>query len=1607
MAGQVDRDSIGFTVVQCRQYSFSGCHETIIVCASIIYNSAFPAYYLSGVRTTPTVNDKQGIANSKRVIMSHMHVIRVVFLGLVLSASGRASTQVAGPNDQMLARKILADPNLPRVLDQARDLLKTGFTAGSGYGEVWIRDLNTFIELSLQVNDPQSIRAALLTFFRFQGPEGDIPDGYIPKTKANIAYKYRRSPLAPELLAHKNTVETDQESSLIQAVQRYVAITKDTSILDERVDGVSVRERLGRALDYVLTHRFDTDHGLVWGATTADWGDVQPEHEWGVELDESSHRSLDIYDNAMFLIAIDDYLSLVSDAEPQSARWQRVREDLRANVRTHLWDPARRKFRPHIYLEGSPFPSTFDEAAVYYHGGTAVAIEAGLLTDEEIADSLAQMVDNVRRAGAGSIGLTLYPPYPAGAFKNPSMGPYSYQNGGDWCWFGGRMIRQLIRHGLIAEAYRELSPMTDRVLRHGGFHEWWSRENQPRGSGQFRGSAGVLGMAIAELLDWARQQSVSTDPAVMLWQIGQPDDKNADFALAPGGYAQFQDDAFFVVGTSEPKQDWPYVQPGPADGWAGARPHTFLVLFGLKAPPASGECRLLFDLIDTHSAGPPTLHVEVNGRAFERALPNGAGDASVFGRPEQGREHKFAIPFPASLLQTGDNEVRITTIGGSWLLYDSLGLLAPAGAELSAVQARTVLDSVQSVRALREEDGRMCQPVQVTLRHFGAETDAVVRLLNGPAKHMHLIQGRQEIELTVDAVSEETKEQVVVEINGKTIASREVVLKPVKKLTVYITPHSHTDIGYTEIQTAIEAKQVQNLIDGIAAARRTANYPEGARFIWNVEVLWAADLYLRRLDDRQRAEFLDAVKKGQVVLNGMYLNELTGLCRPEELVRLFRYSTELAEQTGVPIDAAMISDVPGYTWGTVTALAHAGIRYFSVAPNYFDRIGTILREWENEPFYWAGPDGRSKVLVWIPFWGYAMSHRYGKLSPQLVEDFSDGLAKRNYPFDIAYVRWAGHGDNAVPDPAICDFVRDWNAQYAWPRFIICGTSEAFRAFEQRYGDRLPVVRGDWTPYWEDGTGSSSRETALNRASSDRLTQAETLFAMLKPSEYSADAFEEAWNSVLLYSEHTWGAWCSVSEPERKETKEQWEIKRSYAESADRQSRELLAAALSSSHAPANGVDVYNTLSWPRTELVTLSKQLSADGDRVVDGAGKAVPSQRLASGELAFLASEIPPFAARRYRVVSGAPAVMNRVSAREATLDSGAMRLRVDEKTGGIVELTAKGLKGNFADTNEGEGLNDYLYLIGDDLKDLQHNGLATIRTGEQGPLVASLIIESSAPGCRQLVRELRMVAGFDHVEIINTVDKERLQAQSYHAREGKESVNFAFPFAIPDGEVLLDIPLGMMRPEADQMPSACKNWFTVGRWADVSNRDRGITWVTLDAPLLQIGGLTATLLNSQTNPDVWRKHVEPTQKLYSWAMNNHWGTNYRAYQEGPTVFRYILRPHGRRDAAKASRFAGGFSQPLLAVGARATKPSGTPLLTVAPEDVIVTALKPSDDGRALILRLFGASEQVQSARLTWGGAPPAAVFLTDTSERAGAPVQGPIEVPACGLVSLRAEFE
>ena len=404
-----------------------------------------------------------------------------------------------------LATQILQNKDFQYVKQRALDIVAAGFNAGDGYREVWIRDYNTFVELAAKVHPDSVLRENLLVFFRMQGDDGNILDGFTPAEDVGAEETdFSYFDLEPRYAGHKNTVETDQETSLIQSVYKYIIATDDTGILQEQIGEQTVAERMEEAMNFLMNHRYSEEYGLIWGATTADWGDVQPEHGWGVDIDDNTHRAIDIYDNAMFIIALDNLMEILPKTKE---KWQPIRDQIAANVRKHLWDEKDQKFIPHIYLEGSPFPEDFNEDEIYYFGGTAIAIEAGLLSKKEIKASLNEMIKRVKEAGAPSIGLTLYPPYPEGYFANQIMNPvYSYQNGGDWTWFGGRMIQQLVKHGFVEEAYEQIQPMTERVVKNDGFYEWYTIDNKPEGSGTFRGSAGVLYIAIQMMEEWAKDQ---------------------------------------------------------------------------------------------------------------------------------------------------------------------------------------------------------------------------------------------------------------------------------------------------------------------------------------------------------------------------------------------------------------------------------------------------------------------------------------------------------------------------------------------------------------------------------------------------------------------------------------------------------------------------------------------------------------------------------------------------------------------------------------------------------------------------------------------------------------------------------------------------------------------------------------------------------------------------------------------------------------------------------------------------------------------------------------------------------------------------------------------
>lgn len=409
--------------------------------------------------------------------------------------------------DKDLAARIRSDKTLDTLYAMSADLLKKGFTAGDGYPQVWIRDLNTFIETACDVYDRAVIREKLLVFFTMQQPDSQIVDGYVLKGHVSWYDPNIYTSVNDSLHAgFKNTVETDQETSLIQAIAKYIRKTGDRSILEEKIAGITVMERLRMAVGFLMKQRFSEKYGLLTGATTQDWGDCQVEGGAVVDIDEKTHWSVDIYDNAMFVIAMKEMADFET-SDSGKEHWLSLQKEFTANIRKYLWDEKNQKFIPHVYLNGSPFPPDFDENRMHFHGGTAIAIEAGILSKEEILTVYKQMLENVRLSGAPTIGLTVYPPYPDGIIEGSNTNkPYIYQNGGDWTWFGGRMIQQLIANGYVKEAYESVRPMIDRVIANRKFHEWYGVDGKPNGSGDFRGEAGVLSQAVVMFRQWAEDK---------------------------------------------------------------------------------------------------------------------------------------------------------------------------------------------------------------------------------------------------------------------------------------------------------------------------------------------------------------------------------------------------------------------------------------------------------------------------------------------------------------------------------------------------------------------------------------------------------------------------------------------------------------------------------------------------------------------------------------------------------------------------------------------------------------------------------------------------------------------------------------------------------------------------------------------------------------------------------------------------------------------------------------------------------------------------------------------------------------------------------------------
>jgi len=1090
----------------------------------------------------------------------------------------------------------------------------------------------------------------------------------------------------------------------------------------------------------------------------------------------------------------------------------------------------------------------------------------------------------------------------------------------------------------------------------------------------------------------------------ILWRIGVANKDTADLAFRPQSWEGFKQLGFVVIGHSDASKNWPYLHPGPADRWASKRSCTYDVAFVLKSVPKSGECQLVLDLTDIHREDPPKLQVTINGKPFIRQLPRGKANEKMWdkevgshgtrGKPTKsltGRNYRLEIPFSAKLLKKNLNEIAITSISGSFMLYDSVTLKTPKEVELNnSPEMLTVIRTVTAEPFVLRKTSGLYQPIKVITFHIGQKVPAKITVTDFKQVEFEMKPGENVTDVFIKQMETEKEVEVSVEVAGKSIGKRRLLLKPVRKWEIYIIHQTHVDIGYTEYQPIIEKKDWGYLTQAVELAHKTADWPEGSQFKWNPEITWAVESYLEQASEKECNEFIKAVKKGWIGLDALYMSELTGLCSDEELFHLTKGARRLAKKYGLKIDSVMIGDVPGCTWGMAEALAKSGVKYFNMGINYWpyrrsikygvDWGGTSLKKWGDMPFYWVSQSGKEKILFWMSGRGYCWFHRV-PLNAEVLGTELNRLEEIEYPYEITHLRHTIGGDNGPPMPQLSEIVRDWNKKYAWPKLIIATNSEMFNKFERRYSDRIPSVSGDFTPYWERIVSCAALEETKNRSCAERLLQAQALWAMLGFPNFPEEDFASAWRGLITYNEHTWG--CLVSLPEKKRRR-MWGWKVGYLNEADVLSRKFLKQALSKHEVDVNqttAVDIFNTCSWPRTDLVILTKDQSRVGEIIKDSTSKTIPSQRLKSGELAFVAKDIPAFGTKRYTINTGKAASKGQAKVVANTLSNNSIYIAVDKNTGAI--KTFKWLKGDTDFASEQKNLNACTYSLQNrrTRKLINKKQIKTVKITieEAGPLVASLLIESGQPGNHRLTRRLRLVDDLEQLEIANTIGVEEIN------KNGSEIVQFSFEFAIDESNTRFDIPWAIIRKSIDQLPGACDS-VTLARWFDVSNQDFGVTCAVIDAPMI-----------------TFESDKDKSQIINSIATHGYGADHYKDPYDVPLRFRYAFRPHKFFNPADAVKFGIEKSRPLIVAGVDSKTPLVSPLLELKPAGVIATLLKPSADNEALIVRLYNVSGRPERVIFTQPSAKIETIWLSNLDEDEVSRISSPIDMAAHEVITLR----
>jgi hypothetical protein len=174
------------------------------------------------------------------------------------------------------------------------------------------------------------------------------------------------------------------------------------------------------------------------------------------------------------------------------------------------------------------------------------------------------------------------------------------------------------------------------------------------------------------------------------------------------------------------------------------------------------------------------------------------------------------------------------------------------------------------------------------------------------------------------------------------------------------------------------------------------------------------------------------------------------------------------------------------------------------------------------------------------------------------------------------------------------------------------------------------------------------------------------------------------------------------------------------------------------------------------------------------------------------------------------------------------------------------------------------------------------------------------------------------------------------------------AFPFSGANPRFRYEVGGGSVRPNEDHVPGACRDWFAVQRWVTINTDVGAVVWTPVDTPLVTLCDMT---------PGHWLDELPITNgTIFAYVMNNYWYTNYKAGQDGEFEFRFSLAGSDTIDPSAATIFGESVVQPMRA--ARKHDDGGLlsaemSLCRVRPSHLTLTAIKPADDGRGIIVRV------------------------------------------------------